>query len=711
MPVQVGLPGLIALAALLACGGCRKRPAAPREDSSYRVEPSAPARVDATGLTFPLDPPVLTPMVAVRAFPKLDFDRPLWIGAAPDDRGRLFVLEQSGRILVFDAKDEVAEAQVFLDIRDQVRTEHNEEGLLGLAFDPDFARTGALYLYYSASRPRRVQISRFVASNDRTRADPASEQKLLVIEQPYGNHNGGWIAFGPDRHLYLGVGDGGAAGDPERAGQDLGQLLAKVLRYRVRPDGSLVAAPDNPFVGKAGARPEIWAFGLRNPWRCSFDRTKGTLWCGDVGQDTLEEIDIVTKGGNYGWRLFEGTERFGEGAVPTPAPIPPIVEYGRREGQSVTGGYVYRGTHLPGLRGAYVYGDYGSGNIWALWHDGTRVLDQQLVARVPEVSSFGEDADGELYAVSLAGRIYRFEPAEADARAPAFPKLLSETGIFADLATLAPNPGVLPYDVTVELWSDGAQKQRWMVLPAGATIEFAEDGPWRFPVGTVLVKHFEIELAPGRTKRLETRVMVHERPGWSGYTYRWNDAQTDARLLASPETETLADGQRWYYPAGADCLRCHTPGYGEILGLRTRQVAGSGLVADWSARKLFDRPPPDELAAHPRIDDESASLEARARAYLDVNCAICHHPGGPAPGSMDMRVETTLAKTGMLDVPPDEKLGMTDERRIAPGRAEASAVFLRMTSREPRGMPPLASNRVDQTAVGLMRRWVDGLPR
>lgn len=693
------------LAGLLATA-CRSGPASPREDSTYRVDPAPPVRVDATGLTFPLDPPVLTPLVAVRAFPALDFDRPVWIGAAPDDRDRLFVLEQAGRILVFDAKDDVASYEVFLDIRDHVRTEHNEEGLLGLAFEPDFAQTGGFYLYYSVSRPRRVQISRFVAAADRTHADPASEQRLFTIAEPYGNHNGGWIAFGPDRHLYLGVGDGGAAGDPERAGQDLAQPLAKIHRYRREPDGSLVPAPDNPFVAVAGARPEIWALGLRNPWRCSFDRVKGTLWCGDVGQDTLEEIDIVVKGGNYGWRLFEGTERFGEGAVPSPAPIAPVIEYGRRDGQSVTGGYVYRGTHLPALRGAYVYGDYGSGNVWALWHDGERMQKNELVARVPEVSSFGEDNDGELFAVSHKGRIYRFEPAEASASAPAFPTLLSQTGIFADTAALTPAPGVVPYDVAVELWSDGAQKQRWMVLPAGATISFAQDGPWRFPIGTVLVKHFEID---GR--RLETRVMVHERPGWSGYTYRWNDEQTDARLLASPETETLPNGSQWYYPAGADCLRCHTPGYGEILGLRTRQVAASGLVADWAARKLFDRAPSAELASHPKLTDESASLEARARAYLDVNCAICHHPGGPAPGSIDMRIETPLAKTGLLDVVPDEKLGLADEHRITSGKPDASAVLARMSTRTARGMPPLASHRIDDRAVALLRAWIESLPR
>lgn len=729
---------LAAVTATLAGSACLRGPPPAREDGTHRVDPAPPVRVDATGLTFPLDGPSPTTLQAVRAFPRLEFDRPLFLGHAGDGSDRIFVVEQRGIVSVFPNDNDVANAAVFLDIRDQVRTEHNEEGLLGLAFDPDYAKNGFFYLYYSASKPRRVVISRWslqVAEGDPNRADATSERVLLEVVQPYGNHNGGTLVFGPDEKLYIGLGDGGSAGDPERAGQDLSTPLAKILRYDVDPDRGLVVPPDNPFVGREGALPDIWAYGLRNPWRCTFDRQLGTLWCGDVGQDSLEEVDIIVEGGNYGWRHMEGTREYDpprSGVAPDV--IRPVVEYGRHDGQSITGGYVYRGTHLPALRGAYVYGDYGTGNVWALVQKPGEPAQPQLVARVPLPSSFGEDERGELYAVGHRGRIYRFEPTDRAGAAPAFPTMLSQTGLFADTAKLQPAPGLLPYDVNVELWSDGAEKRRWLVLPAGERIGFAKDGAWEFPIGTVVVKHFELEVAPGERTRLETRALVHERAGWAGYTYRWNEAQTDAELVATPQLGTYdvttKDGgkrkQTWYFPAGSDCLRCHTPGYGEVLGIRTRQLAGrplrsgqegrggeSGMeiLADWNARGLFasDVTALASLPVHPSIGDDAVPIDTRVRAYLDVNCAICHHPGGPAPGSMDLRVQTPIAATHMLDVRVEAPTGLADEHRVRPGAPAASAVVGRMRTRDRHAMPPLATTVPDEAAIALLSTWIGSL--
>ncbi|MBI2384169.1 MAG: PQQ-dependent sugar dehydrogenase [Gammaproteobacteria bacterium] len=343
----------------------------------------------------------------VDAYPKLRFQQPTFIVPAPDDPSRLFVVSQAGRIHAFRDDPATEQAAVFLDIGAKVRN-YGEQGLLGLAFDPGYAQNGFFYVnYVTSAKPRRTIVSRFRATAADA-ADPNSETVLLEFEQPYANHNGGMLAFGPDGKLYVAAGDGGSANDPHDNAQSLSTVLGKILR--LNPDGS--APRDNPFVGRPGARGEIWAYGLRNPWRFSFDRETAQLWAADVGQDAQEEIDLIVKGGNYGWRYYEGTR---SNVNPRRRPISdfiaPVHAYGRDRGGSVTGGYVYRGRRIPALRGAYVYGDFTSGRIWALRHDGPRVVDNREIGRIPYPSSFGEAADGELFVCSYEGAIYRLEPA------------------------------------------------------------------------------------------------------------------------------------------------------------------------------------------------------------------------------------------------------------------------------------------------------------
>jgi glucose/arabinose dehydrogenase len=342
-----------------------------------------------------------------RAFPRLRFDHPLFLTHAPGVPGRLYVATQAGDVLWFEHKPDAGELKLFLDLRARVTQRGGEEGLLGLAFHPDFATNRAFYLYYTpADAPRRTVLSRFRATSADA-ADAGSEQVLITLGQPYRNHNGGMIAFGPDRQLYVGVGDGGSAGDPHDAGQRLDTLLGKILR--VTDDGK--APPDNPFAKTPNARAEIWAYGLRNPWRFSFDRATGALWAADVGQNRWEEIDVVTRGGNYGWRLFEGAAEFrNPDGRPAADFIAPVATYGRESGCSVTGGYVYRGRRVPALRGHYLYADFCSGRVWALAMDGARVRSNRQIGTVPEPSSFGEDADGEVYITSFDGGIYQLVP-------------------------------------------------------------------------------------------------------------------------------------------------------------------------------------------------------------------------------------------------------------------------------------------------------------
>ena len=347
-----------------------------------------------------------------RAFPNLTFQR-LTDFAQPDDGlDRIFVTEQAGRIRVFPNAQLAGQAGTFLDIADRVSEDNNEEGLLGLAFDPDYGSNGYFYVYYSASGPRRSVVARYSSSpDDPTVADRDSELIVMEIPQPFGNHNGGQIAFGPDGYLYIGLGDGGSGGDPRGNGQNAGTLLGAVLRVDVSgvlAEEGYRVPPDNPFVGVAGAREEIWAYGLRNPWRFSFDRESGLLWVGDVGQNRWEEIDVVRKGLNYGWNTMEGAHCFSPSSNCDMAGLElPVVEYGRSEGCSVTGGYVYRGTAIPVLQGAYVYGDFCSGMIWGLRYDGESVTEQRLLVESNlNITSFGQDLAGNLYILSRDEGIY-----------------------------------------------------------------------------------------------------------------------------------------------------------------------------------------------------------------------------------------------------------------------------------------------------------------
>ncbi len=332
----------------------------------------------------------------------------------PDDGlDRIFVTEQAGRVLVFPNDQSANDTQVFLDVRDRVNEGGNEEGLLGIAFDPDYKDNGHFYLYYSASGPRRSVLSRFsVGSDSPNLVDPASEVVILEVRQPYSNHNGGQLAFGPDGYLYVGLGDGGSGGDPLGNGQDPGTLLGSILRIDVSnvTEGQTYGIPpDNPFVGVPGAREEVWVYGLRNPWRFSFDDDTGLLWVADVGQNGWEEIDVVGKGLNYGWNVMEGAHCFSpRSGCDTSGLELPVAEYDRSGGCSVTGGYVYRGDRLLSLRGAYVYGDFCSGKIWGLRYDGSTVTEVKLLVDSNlSITSFGQDLAGSLYILSRNDGIYR----------------------------------------------------------------------------------------------------------------------------------------------------------------------------------------------------------------------------------------------------------------------------------------------------------------
>ena len=375
------------------------------------------------------------------AFPNLHFNRPLWMEEIPDDSHRLIVVEQDGRILIFPQDSAVKEAKTFLDISPRKPHIENEEGLLAFAFHPQYRTNGLFYIDYVQQSPKRSLLSEFrVPKTDSNVAELGSERVLMQLSQPYWNHKGGTMVFGPDGYLYVSFGDGGAGGDPHNVGQSLHHLLGKILRLDVNSKTGLLGygiPKDNPFVGKdkdgnpkadpfdtnpSGVRPEIWAYGLRNVWRMSFDRETGELWAGEVGQDKWEEVDIITKRGNYGWNVMESFHDFKKGRIQGGSAIDPIIEYPHNAGLSseckfpdhtpgvsITGGYVYRGKKYPSLQGVYLYTDFVLGTVWGLRYENGKVVTHGELLKanaLRQISSFAEDRAGELYAISFDGSIY-----------------------------------------------------------------------------------------------------------------------------------------------------------------------------------------------------------------------------------------------------------------------------------------------------------------
>jgi len=486
---------------------------------------------------------------------------------------------------------------------------------------------------------------------------------------------------------------------------------------------------DNPFVTTPGARPEIYAYGLRNPFRFSFDRQTGSLWLGDVGQNSYEEVDKIVAGGNYGWRYYEGDSIF--------SPLPPDVDpasfnfpvhsYGSSEGIAVIGGYMYRGTALPSLIGKYVFGDF-NGNVWVLTLDGDEVVAKDLIARLPDVTSFTETDSGELLVVTRSRGFYRLTTNDAG---DSIPKRLSETGVFSNLASLTPTQGFIPYQPNHAFWSDGVFKQRWIGVPEESKVNFSIDD-WTLPLGTVSIKHFAYNPTkddPDSQRQLETRLMLHTHQGWRGFTYRWNDAQTDAVLVTNRESTTLSiaqtDGsttsQQYDFLGPSECFQCHTEAEGWTLGLNTAQLNGDydyGQVTDnqlrsWNHIGMFDVDimAANQYTSYPSINETQADVEAKARAYLDVNCSVCHQPGGPTSVNLDFQALTASNAMNAIDVAPvTGDLGIPDARIIAPGAKERSVVWQRMRRLDDNRMPPIASHVIDQTGVDVIGRWIDSLP-
>lgn len=690
------------------------------------------------------EPPL--PYKVVKAFPKLEVKQPLALAPEPGT-DRLFILQHlnfwagPGRILAIPDDQDASDPELLVEI----------DGLaVGFAFHPDYERNGYLYVGLNgpmSGGPRKTQVFRYtVDRRPPHRIDPDS--KLVVIEWESDGHNGGDLAFGNDGYLYVSSGDGTSGSDPILTGQRLDDLLGGVLRIDVdHPDpGRSYGVPrDNPFVDRPGARPELWAYGLRNPWRLSFDRESGQLWVGNNGQDLWEQVYLIKKGGNYGWSVVEGGHIFQANRQPGPDPIlAPAADHPHSEARSISGGRVYRGTRLPELVGAYLYGDWSTGRVWGVRHDGEQTTwHRELVDTPFNITGFGTDHAGELYVIDQVSGFYRLEPAtEADRPPHPFPTLLSQTGLFASVPSHRPHSAALPFEVNAPQWADGAAMTRFAALPGLDLIEqrpqLNAGGAWTFPNGTVLVQTLSLDLAPdagpSERKRVETRLLVRQQGEWTGYSYRWNDEQTDAELVpaagdvaefevADPAAPGGRREQVWKFPSRTECLVCHSRAAGFVLAFTPLQLDRDhdfGAVVDDQLRTfehigLFQGALPARSEGRPRLVDpydDRAPLEARVRSYLHVNCSTCHVGEGGGNASMEMALPTPTDRMNLIDARPEHAdFDIPDARLVAPGSPERSILLRRISRRETGQMPPLVSTEVDRAAVGLITDWIRALPK
>jgi glucose/arabinose dehydrogenase len=752
----------------------------------YGVDPWTP--VTSSRVVGSPDPPL--PYRASRVWPSLALSWPITALVQPGTRRLLFVDQAISygpatlRRTFDDPSDGQAETLLEFD-----------GAAYSLAVHPRFEENGCLYVGMNGpatGSPKRTRIVRYTIGRQPPYAlDPASA--ATIIEWESDGHNGGAAAFGLDGMMVVTSGDGTSDSDTNVVGQGMDHLLAKVLRIDVDhpdPGKGYSVPPDNPFVGREGIRPETWAFGFRNPWRIAVDPVQGHVWVGNNGQDLWEQVFRVERGANYGWSVFEGSHLFYPQRALGPAPhSPPAFEHPHSEARSLTGGVVYQGSRHAELAGAYLYGDYSTGKVWGARMEGNRVLwHKELADTTLAITGFALDADGEILILDHRGDglggFHTLEPSPEEESPRAFPRWLSESGLFASVRGHQMAPGVIGYSVNSPLWSDGAHKERYIALPAegpaGApqspAIDLTATRGWNFPDGTVLIKSFALEgdagTAPSR-QWIETRFLTKQEGEWVGYSYRWNDEQTDAELVGRDGLDATFEvaGQggmvrkAWRFPSRTECMVCHSRAANFVLGLSTLQMNKdhdfNGTVdnqlrvlehlglfrVDWAAEAqsairtdgralglegedldryvnrqttasgqrpsprstLLARPPEE----HPRLvdpSDASQPVALRARSYLHANCSQCHVEAGGGNAQIDLEFTTADEKTRIFGVRPlHDTFGLADARLVSPGRPHQSVLLHRLSIRGRGQMPQLATTEVDQEAVRLLAEWIQSL--
>jgi putative heme-binding domain-containing protein len=760
--------------------------------SALPAADTKPQRLPWTTSRIHGSPDPAKPYIAAQVFPKLTFREVTEIVCDPVSK-RWIILERPGKIYSLPNNGEVSEATLVADLK----VLHPDlDNLYGFAFHPKFAENHQVFISYTtgAGKDDGTKLSRFplnefpvwgprkgplpIGQKAQVIPNLQVESEEVILTWRSGGHNGAHLQFGPDGFLYVSTGDAEVPSppDPLNTGQNISDLLSSILRIDVdhQDAGLAYSIPkDNPFVQTPNARPEIWAYGFRNPWKMSFDLSTGRLWCGDVGWELWEMIHLVERGGNYGWSAMEASQPIRADAPKAPTPIrPPIAAHSHDEAASITGGYVYHGHKFPELAGAYIYGDWETGKIWALWYDGKQVTRREEIADTPhKIICFGQDSDGEIIYAHYGpqGTLHTLERNPEAGKGSAFPKKLSETGLFKVDGNgliiqngmwgprLNPADGVYEFFPSVSMWQDGIRhtsRQYLIGLPGMSAIR--TEGAFRtdrsgavkgnfkttWPADSVLARtvwalppkeasNSAVGADFGSGRRLiETQILHFDGVAWNGYSYEWNADGVEARLVPSVGVERVFTADmpdspgaqlHWRFHSRAECMRCHNTWVGGVLAFNPMLLNDRDYGAPASAP---DAVMPHELDSflelgiiNQKFIDQTAvrftppvlepSLDEAARAYLHVNCSHCHRQNAGGAVTMMLNAELQLPQTRALDVPPMQGgLGLANPKLIDPGNPWNSVICVRLAKTGAGHMPVIGPRNVDVHGLRQIEDWI-----
>ena len=668
------------------------------------------------------------------AFPGAVHTQPYVYGA----ERRLMISARKGEIYEGSAEPGAGPPTLLVHLREPVAAmlgmdpERIRLQLWSTLFDREFPERNHLYIFFKlvAPGPPRDLVARFEveAVEEPGGGEPEHPVTLVsgqeVISWESNGHDGGDMAWGPrDGLLYISAGDRSSPGDPNNLGQRVDDIHGSILRIDVHAGHPYAVPPDNPFVGIENVRPEIWSYGLRNPWRMAFHPERGELWVGDNGDENWEMVHKIEKGANAGWSAFEGSHVFRASnrlGGPTLVHSPAIVQQPHSEMRSVIGGFFYRGNAMPELQGHYLYGCYFTKRLWAFSYvDGQVGRPEQIADSLGGVVAITEGHDREPLITCHEGQIYTLKARASIPDARPWPGRLSESGLFSNVAEHQLAAGVSDYLINAAAWSDGADSRRFIALGGGAMkalggLQLGKS--WELPVGSAIGK----TLSHGG-RRIETQLLYFDGT-WRGYTYRWNEDGRDAQLVSEGGEELDLGGQKWRFQSRAECMTCHTHRSNFALALTTRQLdcegaPGKGQIDRWLELGLLeDNKPLREQLGQPVVDPQDAGagdLETRARTYLDLNCAHCHRETGlGGRAGFQLLADLSLEQAGIIGVRPTVGLlARPGARIIAPGDPANSELLERMNRRGGAGqMPLLGSQVVDEAGVALIREWIESLP-